>query len=122
MESAGSYKCSSGFRSGFWTNSLYKKDKNIATSYSIATDYSGIRVRNSANATVGYVFNNPAYLVGNYPDSGSRGFRSVTANQTAQGTFNVLNFQYPAVWTAALNSNYIGRSINVLFDASPPIE
>ena len=77
-----------------------------------------MRVRNSANATVGYVFNNPAYLVGNYPDSGSRGFRSVTANQTAQGTFNVLNFQYPAVWTAALNSNYIGRSINVLFDAA----
>ncbi|MDR6460888.1 hypothetical protein J2786_004039 [Chryseobacterium vietnamense] len=96
----------------------YKKDKNVATSYSIATDYLGIRVRNSANATVGYIFNNPAYLIGNYPDSGSRGFRSVTANQTAQGTFNTLNFQYPAVWTAALNSNYIGRSINVLFDAA----
>lgn len=96
----------------------YKKDKNVATSYSIATDYSGTRVRNSANATVGYTFNNPVYPLGNYPDSGSRGFRSVTANQTAQGTFNVLNFQYPAVWTAALNSNYLGRSVNVLFDAA----
>lgn len=96
----------------------YKKDKNVATSYSIATDYLGTRVRNSANATVGYIFNNSAYSIGNYPDSGSRGFRSVMANQTAQGTFNVLNFQYPAVWTAALTSNYIGRSINVLFDAA----
>ncbi|GEJ46543.1 T9SS type A sorting domain-containing protein [Chryseobacterium sp. ON_d1] len=96
----------------------YKKDKNVATSYSIATDYSGTRVRNSANATVGYTFNNPVYPLGNYPDAGSRGFRSVTANQTAQGTFNVLNFQYPAVWTAALNSNYLGRSVNVLFDAA----
>lgn len=96
----------------------YKKDKNVATSYSITTDYLGTRVRNAANATVGYIFNNPAYPLGNYPDSGSRGFRSVTANQSAQGTFNVLNYQYPAVWTAALNSNYLGRSINVLFDAA----
>ena len=56
--------------------------------------------------------------MGNYPDSGSRGFRSVITNQTAQGTFNVLNFQYPAVWTGALASNYLGRSVNLLFDAA----
>jgi hypothetical protein len=97
----------------------YKKDKNVATSYSIATDYLGTRVRNAANSTIGYMFNNPVYSVGNYPDSGSRGFRSVIANQTAQGTFNSLNFQYPAVWTAALTSNYLGRAVNVLFDAAP---
>jgi len=96
----------------------YKKDKNVATSYSIVTDYSGTRVRNSTNSTIGYLFNNPVYPLGNYPDSGSRGFRSVIANQTAQGTFNVLNFQYPAVWTAALTSNYLGRPVNVLFDAA----
>ncbi|WP_426476266.1 hypothetical protein ACP3T3_12955 [Chryseobacterium sp. CBSDS_008] len=96
----------------------YKKDKNVATSYSIITDYLGVRVRNSSNATVGYIFSNSAYPIGNYPNSGSRGFRSVIANQTAQGTFNVLNFQYPAVWTAALNSNYLGRPVNVLFDAA----
>ncbi|RXM38811.1 T9SS C-terminal target domain-containing protein [Chryseobacterium sp. CH21] len=97
----------------------YKKDKNVATSYSIVTDYLGTRVRNSTNATIGYIFNNPVYPIGNYPDSGSRGFRSVITNQTVQGTFNVLNFQYPAIWTAALTSNYIGRSVNVLFDAAP---
>ncbi|PWN58790.1 T9SS type A sorting domain-containing protein [Chryseobacterium viscerum] len=97
----------------------YKKDKNVATSYSIATDYLGTRVRNAANSTIGYMFNNPVYSIGNYPDSGSRGFRSVIANQTAQGTFNSLNFQYPAVWTAALTSNYLGRAVNVLFDAAP---
>lgn len=104
--------------SDFGQTPWYKKDKNVATSYNIATDYLGTRVRNSTNATVGYIFNNPVYSLGNYPDSGSRGFRSVIANQTAQGTFNVLNFQYPAVWTAALNSNYLGRPVNVLFDAA----
>jgi hypothetical protein len=97
----------------------YKKDKNVATSYNIATDYLGTRVRNAANLTIGYMFNHSVYFVGNYPDSGSRGFRSVIANQTTQGTFNSLNFQYPAVWTAALTSNYLGRAVNVLFDAAP---
>lgn len=97
----------------------YKKDKNIATSYNIASDYLGIRVRNpSTTATIGYMFNNNSYSVGNYPNSGSRGFRSVIGNQTAQGTFNVINFQYPGIWTGALNANYIGRPINILFDAA----
>ena len=97
----------------------YKKDKNVATSYSILTDYLGMRVRNpSTTSTIGYTFNDPTYKTGNYPNSGSRGFRSVTANQNAQGTFNFINFQYPGVWTAALNSNYMGRPLNILFDAA----
>lgn len=97
----------------------YKKDKNVSASYSIITDYLGLRVRNpSTTSTIGYTFNDPGYRIGNYPNSGSRGFRSVLANQTANGTFNFINFQYPAVWTAALNSNYIGRPVNLLFDAA----
>lgn len=98
----------------------YKKDKNVATSYSAITDYEGVRVRRSAtySYTIGYMFNSPSYNVGNYPNSGSRGFRSVTTNQTATGTFNTINYQYPGVWTAALNSNYIGRPFNLLFDAA----
>lgn len=40
------------------------------------------------------------------------------ANQTPVGTYGVNNFQYPGVWTAALNSNYIGRPINILFDTA----
>lgn len=97
----------------------YKKDKNVATSYSIVNDYFGVRVRNpSTTSTIGYMFNHYAYSIGNYPNSGSRGFRSVTGNQSAQGTYNVLNFQYPGVWTGALVSNYIGRPINMLFDAA----
>lgn len=98
----------------------YKKDKNAATSYSIITDYLGQRVRRSASAsyTIGYMFNDSSYKTGNYPNSGSRGFRSVTANQTAAGTYNFINYQYPGVWTAALNSNYIGRPVNILFDAA----
>ncbi|WP_419869603.1 T9SS type A sorting domain-containing protein [Chryseobacterium sp. CT-SW4] len=97
----------------------YKKDKKIATSYSITSDYLGVRVRNpSTTTTIGYTFNNASYKIGNYPNSGSRGFRSVTANQTGSGTYNFINFQYPGVWTAALASNYIGRSINMLFDAA----
>lgn len=97
----------------------YRKDKNIATAYSVINDYLGVRVRNpSTTSTIGYTFNNSAYRVGNFPNLGSRGFRSVTGNQSAQGTFNVLNFQYPGVWTGALLSNYIGRPINILFDAA----
>ncbi|PRB02860.1 hypothetical protein CQ046_11700 [Chryseobacterium sp. MYb7] len=96
----------------------YKKDKNVATSYTIASDYLGTRVRNSINSTMGYIFSNPAYPVGNYPNSGSRGFRSVTANQTATGTYNTINFLYPGIWSGALLSNYIGRPINLLFDAA----
>ena len=96
----------------------YKKDKKAATSYSIVNDYSGVRVQNSTASTIGYTFNDTTYSVGNYPNSGSRGIRSVTANQTAAGTFTVNNFQFPGVWTAALNSNYIGRSINMLFNTS----
>ncbi|GAB0156350.1 hypothetical protein CHRYSEOSP005_16140 [Chryseobacterium sp. Alg-005] len=103
----------------FGLTPFYKKDKNVATSYSIINDYSGIRVRNpSTTSTIGYAFNNASYKIGNYPNSGSRGFRSVTGNQNPQGTFNFINFQYPGVWTAALNSNYIGRPINMLFDAA----
>ncbi|UOU99630.1 T9SS type A sorting domain-containing protein [Chryseobacterium daecheongense] len=103
----------------FGLTPFYKKDKNVATSYSIINDYLGIRVRNpSTTSTIGYTFNDTSYKIGNYPNSGSRGFRSVTGNQTAQGTFNFINFQYPGIWTAALNSNYIGRPINVLFNAA----
>lgn len=102
----------------FGLSPWYKKDKNAATSYNLATDYSGVSVKNSANASVGFVFNNQAYAVGNYPNSGSRGFRSVLANQTAVGTYGVNNFQFSGVWTAALNSNYIGRPINILFDTA----
>lgn len=96
----------------------YKKDKNVATPYTIASDYLGTRVRNSTNSTMGYTFNNAAYPVGNYPNSGSRGFRSVTANQTATGTYNTINFLYPGIWSGALLSNYIGRPINMLFEAA----
>ena len=96
----------------------YKKDKKAATSYSIVNDYLGVRVQNTTASTIGYTYNDSGYSVGNYPNSGSRGIRSVTANQTAQGTFEVNNFQYPGIWTAALNSNYLGRPINVLFNAS----
>lgn len=96
----------------------YKKDKKVATSYSVINDYAGVRVRNTTTTTIGYMFNDPMYSVGNYPNSGSRGIRSVTANQTATGTFNVNNYQFPGIWTAALNSNYIGRPVNILFNAA----
>lgn len=97
----------------------YKKDKNIATSYSVATDYAGSRVRNpSTTSTIGYMFLDASYQVGNFPDSGARGFRSVTGNQSSQGTFNTVNFQYPGVWTDALSSNYMGRSVSIVFDAA----
>lgn len=104
----------------FGLTPFYKKDKNVATSYSVISDYLGQRVRRSASAsyTIGYMFNDPSYRIGNYPNSGSRGFRSVTTNQSAAGTFNAINFQYPGVWTAALNSNYMGRPVNVLFDTA----
>lgn len=97
----------------------YKKDKNVATMYSISSDYLGVRVRNpSTTTTIGYIFNQSAYPIGNYPNSGSRGFRSVTGNQSAQGTYNVLNYQYPGFWTGALVSNYLGRPVSMLFDAA----
>jgi len=102
----------------FGISPWYKKDKNVATSYSVVNDYLGTRVRNSTSTTIGYMYNDTSYQVGNYPNSGSKGFRSVTANQSAQGTFNVNNFQYPGIWTDALNSNYIGRPVNILFDAA----
>ncbi|WP_162088168.1 T9SS type A sorting domain-containing protein [Chryseobacterium aquaeductus] len=102
----------------FGISPWYKKDKKVATAYSVINDYAGVRVRNTTTTTIGYMFNDVSYSVGNYPNSGSRGFRSVTGNQTATGTFTVNNFQYPGVWTAALNSNYIGRPINILFDAA----
>ncbi|MDR2235706.1 MAG: T9SS type A sorting domain-containing protein [Chryseobacterium sp.] len=97
----------------------YKKDKNIASSYSAITDYAGVRVRNpSTTSTIGYMFINASYVTGTYPDAGSRGFRSVIGNQTAQGTFGMINYQYPGVWTGALVSNYLGRPVNILFDAA----
>ncbi len=103
----------------FGQSPWYKKDKNVATFYSVSTDYSGYRVRNpSTTSTIGYMLTGPSYVVGNYPDSGMRGYRNVIANQTPTGTFNNVNFQYPAVWTAGLASNYLGRSVNVMFDAA----
>ncbi|WP_157859425.1 T9SS type A sorting domain-containing protein [Chryseobacterium angstadtii] len=103
----------------FGQSPWYRKDKNAATFYSAIVDYSGIRVRNpSTTSTIGYMFLNATYGIGNFPDSGLRGYRSVLANQSPQGTFNTVNFQYPGVWTGALAANYLGRSINVLFDAA----
>lgn len=102
----------------FGMSPWYKKDKNITASYNLVTDYLGVQVKNLSNASVGFVFNNTADAMGNYPNAGSRGFRSVMANQTPVGTYTVNNFQYPGVWTAALASNYIGRPINILFDAA----
>ncbi|WP_267404423.1 MULTISPECIES: T9SS type A sorting domain-containing protein [unclassified Chryseobacterium] len=96
----------------------YKKGKNAASWWSVLTDYLGVRVRNSTSTTIGYMYNDPAYSVGSYPNSGSRGIRSVIGNQTAQGTYNVINFQYPGIWTDALNSNYLGRPVNIMFDAA----
>ncbi|WP_313093461.1 T9SS type A sorting domain-containing protein [Chryseobacterium flavum] len=97
----------------------YKKDKNIATMYSVSSDYQGIRVRNpSTTYTIGYQFTDKSYSIGNYPNSGSRAFRSVVGNQSPQGTLNVLNFQYFGVWTDALTANYLGRPVNILFDAA----
>lgn len=103
----------------FGISPWYKKDKNVATSLSVINDYLGARVRNpSTTYTIGYVFNDPSYSVGSYPNSGSRGFRSVVGNQNAAGSFNVINFQYPGIWTGALLSNYIGRPVNILWDAA----
>ncbi|MGO4708595.1 T9SS type A sorting domain-containing protein [Chryseobacterium sp. 2TAF14] len=102
----------------FGLSPWYKKDKNAATSYSLVSDYLGTPVKNSGNVSIGFIFNNSAYAVGNYPNSGSRGFRSVTANQTPIGTYGVNNFQFSGIWTAALNSNYIGRPVNILFDSA----
>ena len=96
----------------------YKKDKNVATSYNLVTDYLGTQVKNSANESVGFVFNNAAYAVGNYPNAPARGVRNVITNQTPVGTYTTNNFQYSGIWTAALVSNYIGRPINILFDAA----
>lgn len=96
----------------------YKKGKNVSGWWSVINDFLGLRVRNSTSTTIGYMYNDPSYSVGNYPNAGSRGIRNVTGNQTAQGTYNVINFQYPGIWTDALNSNYIGRPVNIMFDAA----
>lgn len=123
--------CPEGWRipdlsaTGFETNAdfgltpWYKKDLNVATAYSAVTDYLGTRVRNaSTTSTVGYMYKNTNYKIGNFPKLGTRGFRNVTANGTSTGTFEVINFQYPLIWTASLNSNYRGRPINVWFDVA----
>lgn len=102
----------------FGLSPWYKKDKNAATSYNMVADYLGTPVKNTANASIGYVFNNNTYNIGNYPNAASRGFRNVISNQTAVGTYTTNNFQFSGVWTAALNSNYLGRAINVLFDSA----
>ncbi|WP_160138070.1 T9SS C-terminal target domain-containing protein [Chryseobacterium sp. c4a] len=103
----------------FGISPWYKKGKNVATAFSVLTDYLGTRVRNpSTTSTIGYAFNDPSYTVGSYPNSGSRGFRSVITNQNAAGSYNTINFQYPGIWTGALLSNYIGRPINILWDAA----
>lgn len=103
----------------FGISPWYKKNKNVASAYSVLTDYLGTRVRNpSTTSTIGYAFTDPSYRVGIYPNSGSRGFRSVTANQSAAGTYNMINFQYPGIWTGVLLSNYIGRPVNILWDAA----
>ncbi|RXM50839.1 MULTISPECIES: hypothetical protein [unclassified Chryseobacterium] len=103
----------------FGISPWYKKDKNVATAFSVINDYLGTRVRNpSTTSTIGYAFNNQSYNVGNYPNSGSRAFRSVITNQNAAGSYNVINFQFPGIWTGVLLSNYIGRPVSILWDAA----
>ncbi|MFY1045128.1 T9SS type A sorting domain-containing protein [Chryseobacterium sp. GP-SGM7] len=102
----------------FGLSPWYKKDKNAATSYNMVNDYLGTPVKNTSNASIGYIFNNSSYNIGNYPNAASRGFRNVIANQTPVGTYTTNNFQFSGIWTAALNSNYLGRAINMLLDSA----
>lgn len=103
----------------FGISPWYKKNKNVATAFSVINDYLGTRVRNpSTTSTIGYAFNDQSYSIGNYPNSGSRGFRNVVASQSPAGSYNMINFQYPGIWTGVLLSNYIGRPVSVLWDAA----
>lgn len=100
----------------------YKKDYKIgdAVNKNIINNYLGVWVRrsNTQAYTIGYTFNNSNYKIGNYPNAGTRGYRSVLGNGNPTGTYNSINFQYPGLWTADLSSNYRGRPISILMNAN----
>ena len=95
----------------------HKKDMYDGRFYNIVTDYLGVTVKMpTAPEALGYFFKNSAYNLGGYPNAGSRGIRSVVANESPIGKFNSINFRDPGVWTASLNESR-GRPISLKFNA-----
>ncbi|MDR2204655.1 MAG: T9SS type A sorting domain-containing protein [Flavobacteriaceae bacterium] len=110
-------KATSGFNffnEGFspWS----KKGLDPGVFYSISpTNYSGQAVTNSG-FNVGYLFQNTDYKVGNYPNSGARGVRNVTANDPhGPSTYNFVNYSSPNIWMAALSPAFWGRPVSTGF-------
>ncbi|SDQ53326.1 Por secretion system C-terminal sorting domain-containing protein [Chryseobacterium soldanellicola] len=101
----------------FGISPWFKKGINTSDTKPTYTDYTGTRVRIGKNYDAGVMFQNSVYSIGNYSVfAGTRGIRSVEANETPNyqsvyGKNNLISVH----WTAALNSNYRGRPIGFFF-------
>lgn len=75
---------------------------------SITGTYSGT-IQNSS----GSLFRNSNFKIGNIPFVGIRGWRTVLSGGAAD--FNISS-RFTGIWTASLNSNYLGRAIALVID------
>ena len=89
---------------------FYKKDINESYYYKITNEYLG-RVF-SYNGHWGYIFDNNAYKMGNYPIAGVRGLRTVTGNQTNSTINSTVDRGFFRIWMDGLSNTY-GRPISV---------
>ncbi|MGV0757427.1 T9SS type A sorting domain-containing protein [Empedobacter brevis] len=92
-----------------------KKGLKSAIFYAIESSFKGDLVKNTSGQIIGFNFLDPTYSIGNYPFTGSRGFREVKENQSP--TYDI-NQTSTGIWTSALTSNYLGRAIAFTMDRS----
>ena len=85
------------------------KGKYINGWYSIEGYFNGKIIKSS----LGYVFEDGGYYIGNYPFTGARGYRNVTDGHAITSK---VNESHMGVWTSAMGSALLGKPLALVID------
>ena len=81
--------------------------------YKIEGFYKGRTIKSPQNQSLGYVFEDAGYHIGNYPFTGARGYRNMTDGHAITSK---VNERHMGVWTSAMGSALLGRPLALVID------
>ena len=81
--------------------------------YKIEGFYKGKTIKSPQNQSLGYVFEDAGYHIGNYPFTGARGYRNMTDGHAVTSK---VNERHMGVWTSAMGSALLGRPLALVID------
>jgi len=81
--------------------------------YKIEGFYKGKTIKSPQNQSLGYVFEDAGYHIGNYPFTGARGYRNMTDGHAITSK---VNERHMGVWTSAMGSALLGRPLALVID------